>query len=601
MHIDAAEFGCLQANILTVGDSSSGSMTVDQIADSNTDKISNVVLRATKAAKTVSFVNNLSTFNKGITIQATAGITYGISLTVNAQTGTLNAGTGTVTVASGVTLTTTNQQMIITADNIDLQGSAAVSSGNQAITVYCTTNDKRVILGANSGGGQLGITDAEFALITANGMTIGGTACGSHTVTGASASATNGISGVLTLLATRDEATVTFSASDSTFNALSVTADKGIVVNGASILTDTGILNLDADSDSANDSDDKLTFTDGMIMTAESQLTISATTSDIRHAGKLTLSAKTGIYIHDSVTGMANNKAVVMNSDADSSGSNGTLTVATGQAVTSNKSDVTITAWDLDLAGTAALAAGTKSLTIHGAEVDQTYGLGATPKDMQIDDGEFGRLTSQAGLTIGTSATGHVDINGLTDGSTDQVGVIVIVATKTSKTVTFDSNPSAFQKGITVQATGGVAVLESVTTKSSATVLRGGTGYLTIRDRRTLSSTNQQLTITADNIDIQGTEQGLTAGTTSLLTIATETGVTVGLGPETQQMDIVPDELQKVTSTGLTLGSTGVNLGMSIAGSPKMLATILLGPSLFWQTETMTSLHLRPLHLHSMQ
>ena len=68
------------------------------------------------------------------------------------------------------------------------------------------------------------------------------------------------------------------------------------------------------------------------------------------------------MYITDNMTGAATNKALVINADADSHGSTGTLTVATAGSIDSNDSDVTITAWDLDLDGTK-IDAGTKSLT----------------------------------------------------------------------------------------------------------------------------------------------------------------------------------------------------------------------------------------------
>jgi hypothetical protein len=123
------------------------------------------------------------------------------------------------------------------------------------------------------------------------------------------------------------------------------------------------------EDESFADASNTLGFTDGLTMTAATVITLSALEgSGIVPAGKLTLSAQTGVYITDDMSGAASSKALVINADSDSTGSSGTLTVATGKTVTSTKSDVTITAWDLDLAGTAALTAGTATLSIHGAE-----------------------------------------------------------------------------------------------------------------------------------------------------------------------------------------------------------------------------------------
>jgi hypothetical protein len=85
-----------------------------------------------------------------------------------------------------------------------------------------------------------------------------------------------------------------------------------------------------------------------------------------------------------------------------------------------------------------------------------------------------------------------------------------------------------------VQATGGIILSQSLTTKASTTTLRGGTGALKILDRRTLSTTGQLLTITADDIVIQG---GISTGAAALI-IATEGAKSIGLGLTTMQMNI---------------------------------------------------------------
>ena len=81
----------------------------------------------------------------------------------------------------------------------------------------------------------------------------------------------------------------------------------------------------------------------------------------------------TGIYIHDSFQGAANGKVLVLNSDMDASG-DGTLTIANERTVNSNHGDIQVTAWDIDMMGS--LTAGNKTLTVHGAVLSQTIGLG---------------------------------------------------------------------------------------------------------------------------------------------------------------------------------------------------------------------------------
>ena len=84
--------------------------------------------------------------------------------------------------------------------------------------------------------------------------------------------------------------------------------------------------------------------------------------------------------------------------------------------MTSKKSDVTITAWDLGLDGS--LTAGTLAITIHGAQASQTIGLGAvTTTNMDIADGELGRMTAEGGVTLGSTISGSIVVDGVTDGT----------------------------------------------------------------------------------------------------------------------------------------------------------------------------------------
>ena len=118
------------------------------------------------------------------------------------------------------------QKVIVTLQNMLSAPGFALSAGTSAIILNCASASRTVGLGA--GSGQLGLTGTELQLITATGMTIGGGQCGSQTLGGISATHSNGISQMLTLLASRNDATVTFSGSDSVFNAVAAQADKAL-------------------------------------------------------------------------------------------------------------------------------------------------------------------------------------------------------------------------------------------------------------------------------------------------------------------------------------------------------------------------------------
>lgn len=109
------------------------------------------------------------------------------------------AGTGTLTIANTMLLNTNNQQLIVTANDIDLVGT--VSTGTAAMTIHCFEPGRTVGLG--DGQGQMRIRGNELQLLNANGLTIGGANCGKQTSNNVAEADTQWIDGVLTLLASR--------------------------------------------------------------------------------------------------------------------------------------------------------------------------------------------------------------------------------------------------------------------------------------------------------------------------------------------------------------------------------------------------------------
>jgi hypothetical protein len=159
---------------------------------------------------------------------------------------------------------------------------------------------------------------------------------------------------------------------------------------------------------------DILGFTDGLTMTAKTSLTLKTSNSDLIPVGALSLTAGTGIYVRDSLTSSAGSgKPLVFNSDNDSTGSNGTLTLSSAQTITSTNNFVTVTAWDVDLQG--AIKAGTSYITLHGSENDQTFGLGAASiaGNLHVDTSEMQRI-SAFGLSLGSSTTNTLTVLDIT-------------------------------------------------------------------------------------------------------------------------------------------------------------------------------------------
>jgi hypothetical protein len=79
---------------------------------------------------------------------------------------------------------------------------------------------------------------------------------------------------------------------------------------------------------------------------------------------------------------------------------------------------------------------------------------------------------------------------------------------------------------------------------------------------KALSTTGQMLTITADDLDVNG---GVSSGTAALQ-VAPMTNLSLGMGTQHQQLNIVTDELGWFDSSGMTFGSGGVNQGIKVIG-----------------------------------
>jgi hypothetical protein len=299
-------------------------------------------------------------------------------LYINADTDGATAAGGTLTVQTAKVITTNNNHLYITTYDIDLDGS--ITSGTVGVKLHGSTSQT---IGVGATAKSMHLERNELQRITSAGLTVGSAVSSDMTVTDVQLDNIQYITDVMTLVATVDNAKVTFATKGSTFATLAVQADNGVAVN-KKITTTTGALHLEGDFDNANadDSTNTVAFADQMTMLAATVLTVAAQTgTGITAAGALTLLANNGISIQDTFTGSATaSKPLVMNADSDSNAANaqsGVLTVQTGKTMTSTNNAVTITAYDIDLDGS--LAAGTAAVVIHGAVAGQTIGVGASP------------------------------------------------------------------------------------------------------------------------------------------------------------------------------------------------------------------------------
>ena len=225
-----------------------------------------------------------------------------------------------------------------------------MSSGATSTVVECTTANRTMGLG--SGAGQFSINSTEFQFFFNSGLSLGGATCGSQRVSGITAENSLHIGGILTLLVNRDDCDVVFANTGSTFYALAAQADSGILV-GVNIGTTTGSLYLDGDLENSStaDPETRVIFSNSTTASASQMLTLEATTGTLYAHGILSLNAGTGVILLNDFTQTVADGMLHINADFESGG-DGTFTVTTGKALNNLDGKVSITAWDIDVAGT---------------------------------------------------------------------------------------------------------------------------------------------------------------------------------------------------------------------------------------------------------
>ena len=281
----------------------------------------------------------------------------------------------------------------------------------------------------------------------------------------------DGIDGIVTIIASRDNSKVYIQGTPSTFYAFAAQADNGVVVK-SDLTADAASIFLDGDSDqsSTSDSTNTITFTDSRTATAEMVLTLAAFSGTLVPAGGLTLAAGKGVLILNDLLSSSNIITTALTIDADfESEGDGTLTIFANKVVDSNDSHITITAWDVSLDG--GLASGAGTIQFHGAKVGQTLGLGLVPKDMDIQNSELLRVSSSGGLRVGTDDGGSVAVgSNLVNATQHVLQIASIVAMGDDHQVMFKTIASTFDT-IAAQADNGVVVTVDVTTTTGAIYL----------------------------------------------------------------------------------------------------------------------------------
>jgi hypothetical protein len=282
---------------------------------------------------------------------------------------------------------------------------------------------------------------------------------------------------------------------------------------------------LDADMENSNVGAalNKVSLTDGRVITAKTLLTLEATTGSIVPAGTLTLQAGAGIVVLNDLVATGIVKPITLKADYESQG-DGSLTVVAGKTLNTNDGLLTVTAWDIDLSG--AVTSGTRTINIHGAKNAQTIGLGDTAKDMHITDAELSRMTSAGGLRVGGSAGGNIIVNHITQASSNHItSFVTLMAAGDDAQVSFTGKASTFNTLVS-QADNGILVQVDVTTDIGILTLDGdsdnasdGHDKVAISGARTLYSAGQ--------MTLDSTTGGIVRSGAAAMTLKSKAGVLI--------------------------------------------------------------------------
>ncbi|MGY8761099.1 MAG: beta strand repeat-containing protein, partial [Nitrospinaceae bacterium] len=449
-------------------------------------------------------VSNTFTSAGAATLNANSGISIGTNFTANGAVAIDadldNNGAGDFTISAG-TLSTTNNALTVTANDLAMTG--AIDSGTGSTTISFSDGDS-LSIGLNGTG--MSIDNAtELGKIRGTGdinLLNGNIVVASGTTVSSSGNLTLGQSG----------GTITGQG------ALVLTGANGLTINSNTVSA-TGLL------------------------------TLNATTGGISTPGTISLNATDGITINDA---FASAGATTIDADSDNS-STGTFTLAS--ALSTGNNTLSITAVDLALNST--LSSGTAGTTILSSQSTHTIGLGvASGNNMTLDNTDLGNITA-GNLTIGDGTNGNITVDGVLSANSDQFGLLTLNATASGSSVIFGTTDSSLQ-GLTVNAGDGITLSSNLTTNGT-TIFNSdsnsaGTGSFTINSLKTLNTTNNALTITSKSMSLN-TNGAINSGTAETTLQVSQSADTIGLGGGAGTFSLSSNDLAQITAVGLTIGN----------------------------------------------
>ncbi len=557
---------------------SSGAATFTTIYETTLESLSattNIVLLATSAINLSSLTDGVLSLQQGsgnsVTFTVTNGtITFASNNTISTNGGDIifNA-TGDLTVGS---LTSNGGDIFLTGNDLILAGNLSSGAGNINIT---HKDSGKIVLGNSSTCSAfcfMNISTAELSRMSGNKLVIGGSTNGDIYVNGLAAANTSGFTNGVELKVdahlSGSKGAIIFEGSASSFSALTAGAANGVEVN-TNLTTTTGALSLDGDSDNAVDTQsatDNLTIASGITLTSAGSISLSATNGGINALGALTLTAPTSITLTGNLTaagavtltassGMTLNGSISTSSGSlDINANSSTLSLGSGITLNS-ASNLTLSASSISSQGNLTLAS-TGSTTINSSlvstgSVSMTANSGLTlgnailtgAGDISLQG--VSALSLASGMNI-TSSGGNITLGASGGSITVNNGALTLSANGNIAV----NNALSSVGAVSMTANSGITLGSSLTANGAVTLDadldNNGVGDFTISSG-SLSTTNNALTVTANDLILGGT---LNSGTGST-TINVSDGDSLGLGFSSGfGMNLTTAELANITGTG---------------------------------------------------
>ena len=517
MGLSAAELDTITAGSLVIGGANAGNITIDDLDGANDlDKITgDVTFTAGAAGSNVTFNGTNSNFSNGLNVNATDGITISNDLVTNGTT-SLDAdsdddGAGDTTIGIGDSINTTGNALTITQHDMTLLGT--INSG-VASTTLLVSNGGTMELGGL--GGDFSLLDLTIDSITAGSLTFGDATAGAITIA-ADVSPANA-----TALHLHTGSTITGTAGGIIEDSLALTA--GGLVDFTDASTDVDNLAVSAAGQTVN-----FTDTDDINITTVSGVTgVTATTFDLT----------AGTTIDDAQAITATNLALT---------AGGTILLNVGTT---------------DVDNLAISAAGqTVSFTdADDVDIDMVGGVtGVTATTFNLNTG--GAVTDNVASTVaGTTTIAAGAGNNVTlDAATNDFATVAI--TSGNDVTLVDQNAlilgaSTISGTLAADAVANLTINGNVTTNGATTLDADsdddGTGDFLVNGGFTVDTSNNALSVIADDVTLTGNLDSGAATTTFLVSNGGTIDIGAGGGGN---LNLTQAEIDNATAAGITIGN----------------------------------------------